>query len=133
VPSAAEKRAYDRAYRERHKERIRERQRVWRANNPEKVAASQRRYRQSHPERRKAAKIKKLYGLEPAAYAQLVAEQEGRCSICRDEAALHVDHDHVTGKVRALLCGTCNRGLGHFKDNPVLLRAAITYLEAHGY
>jgi protein-arginine kinase activator protein McsA len=51
------------------------------------------------------------------------------CNICGSHKALHVDHNHETDKVRGILCQLCNRGLGHFKDNPQLLSTAITYLE----
>jgi hypothetical protein len=44
---------------------------------------------------------------------------------------LAVDHCHTTGKVRGLLCSTCNTALGSFQDNPAYLKAAIHYLESH--
>jgi hypothetical protein len=54
------------------------------------------------------------------------------CIICGKEATdqqLAVDHDHRTGHVRGALCANCNLGLGHFKDDPTLLRLAARYLE----
>jgi len=57
------------------------------------------------------------------------------CELCHAEfsetARKNIDHDHVTGKVRGVLCGHCNRGLGHFKDDPELLKRAINYLNSH--
>jgi len=41
---------------------------------------------------------------------------------------LHVDHDHITGALRGLLCSACNTGLGFFRDHPELLKRAIEYL-----
>jgi hypothetical protein len=66
--------------------------------------------------------------------ADLRESQGGRCLICgtaegdAPRGRLHVDHDHKTGALRALLCGNCNLGLGHFKDDPVRIRSAIDYL-----
>lgn len=52
------------------------------------------------------------------------------CVICGVTEPLVVDHDHVTGKVRGMLCNHCNRGLGHFRDSPMLLEFAAQYLYA---
>jgi len=63
-------------------------------------------------------------------YIQLFDAQEGLCAVCLKavEGNLYVDHDHVTGLVRGLLCRTCNLGLGHFKDDTKLLLKAVNYL-----
>ena len=52
------------------------------------------------------------------------------CVICGSCETLVVDHDHVTGQVRGMLCNHCNRGLGHFRDDPQLLEFAAQYLYA---
>jgi hypothetical protein len=76
----------------------------------------------------------KRYGLEPGQFERLLAEQDGKCAICREECPrqfeLSVDHCHVTGTVRGLLCQNCNAALGMFKDDPALLARAIDYLKA---
>ena len=50
------------------------------------------------------------------------------CVICGSKEPLVVDHDHKTGKVRGMLCNHCNRGLGHFRDDPLLLEFAAEYI-----
>lgn len=57
--------------------------------------------------------------------------KKGLCALCRAAPAVHVDHDHVTGKVRGLLCFNCNGGLGQFKDRIDVLQAAVDYLTPH--
>jgi hypothetical protein len=53
-----------------------------------------------------------------------------QCVICGNDEKLVVDHDHTTGAVRGMLCNHCNRGLGHFRDDPMLLEFAAQYLYA---
>jgi hypothetical protein len=66
-------------------------------------------------------------------YDALWLKQNGLCGICKadlvwDSKLTHVDHDHMTSKVRGLLCSICNQGLGSFRDDRSLLKAAIKYL-----
>lgn len=83
----------------------------------------------------KRHRIKK-YGLSVEDFYALLYAQRGACAICGDRASgkgpsgrrLNIDHCHKTGKVRGLLCVSCNRALGWFRDNPELLRKAIVYL-----
>ncbi len=76
----------------------------------------------------------RLYGLSLDAYRDILRAQHGRCAICGrppGKRALTVDHNHATGQVRALLCNGCNVGIGGFREDPALLRAAIAYLETY--
>src|SRR5262249_48040161 len=74
----------------------------------------------------------KRYGISPAEYDELLAKQDGACAICRrrSKERLCVDHCHVTGMVRGLLCKDCNIALGHLKDDQAALVAALAYLGA---
>ncbi|MGY1858515.1 endonuclease VII domain-containing protein [Modestobacter sp. SYSU DS0290] len=71
------------------------------------------------------------YGLTRADVAALRAGQADACAICGAAAPEHLDHDHQTGRVRALLCQRCNQGLGLLQDDPSVLRAAADYVEEH--
>jgi hypothetical protein len=79
------------------------------------------------------------YGLTPEEYDKMFDEQDGKCAVCGREPEgtgvsrhnLVVDHDHVSGITRSLLCDFCNRGLGIFRDDPDLLINAALYLIKH--
>src|SRR5574341_1486553 len=88
--------------------------------------------KEKHDANRKS-NLKMWYGITIENYETMFQKQHGKCVICgySETAGRHlsVNHSHTTGKVRALLCGNCNRGLGIFKDNPELLLKASNYLE----
>lgn len=77
------------------------------------------------------------YGLSLAEYEEMLTSQNGRCAVCKDPLDIkgakgkgpHVDHDHATGKVRGILCATCNMGIGTMGDSAERLRAAADYLD----
>ena len=75
------------------------------------------------------------YTLTLDGYDELLRGQGGRCAICfekpRGDENLCVDHDHETGRIRGLLCHSCNRGIGLLGDNVPRLRAAVSYLTGY--
>ena len=92
-----------------------------RVDNPERTAVVDRKRRLAR------------YGLSPEQYDELLVLQDYGCAICEginvDGRDLHVDHDHVSGAIRGLLCFRCNATLGQVEDNPVLLHKLADYLE----
>lgn len=63
----------------------------------------------------------------------MIDAQGGVCAICRERPAEHVDHDHDTGRVRGILCFTCNVGIANFGEDRERMRFAMIYLEIHQY
>lgn len=85
----------------------------------------------------RARLVLRNYGLTSEEYKELQSKQDGKCDICKVEMTTEggtrecVDHCHTTGKVRGLLCGRCNSGIGFLMDDIENLNAAIVYLEKH--
>lgn len=75
--------------------------------------------------------LMRRYVIGAAEADAMIKAQTGLCAICLTPDPEHVDHDHKTGKVRAILCFNCNGGLGQFKDRPDLLRRGADYLEGN--
>lgn len=87
-----------------------------------------------HMDRKKM--LKYHYGITPEDYVNMLHKQKGVCAICGQDNPVHrgnmcVDHSHTTGKVRGLLCHTCNITLGYMKDDVNLLLNAIRYLKEY--
>lgn len=56
--------------------------------------------------------------------------EDGKCQICNAREGTHIDHCHQTGKVRGILCGRCNTGIGMLGDNSAAVQKAAEYLRA---
>jgi len=101
--------AYNKAYREKNKERFLEIERK--------------------------SKLKTTYGITPEQYDALLEKQNEKCAICSSKKPggrtkmFFIDHCHTHGHIRGLLCMRCNTGLGLFLDNPKFLLNAISYLK----
>lgn len=107
------------------------------AKKPEKYKAYRNAYRASDAGKRSTRKhhLKKQYGLTLEQYDEMVRRQSNLCAICESPQQvgpnLDVDHHHVNGYVRALLCHNCNVGIGFFDENIERLHVAAKYLEWH--
>ncbi len=88
-------------------------------------------------ERLRISSVMKRFGGTIEDYEAAIDKQNGRCLICNDlptasghrSKRLHIDHNHITGKFRGLLCSRCNVAVGFFRDNTELLKKATVYLE----
>lgn len=101
-------------------------------------AEAQQRWRDRNPGYAREIAYRRKYGLTVAGYEALLEKQHGKCAICgkvpdvlakHTQNRLQIDHSHVTGAVRGLLCPDCNRGLGSFRDDRDAMSRAIAYLE----
>lgn len=107
------------------------------ATAAERSANKKRAYRNLPKRIRQKYWLRWRYGISVDEYDRMFAAQGGRCAICRTafgtdyKTCGKVDHCHITGRVRALLCTGCNTGLGCLRDDPALLRAAANYVEKH--
>ncbi len=89
-----------------------------------------------YKEEKRISYIKNRHGISAEEYEAMLVVQEYSCAICKVKLlsrghGTHLDHSHKTGKLRAMLCTNCNRGLGHFQDNTEFLKVAIDYLNSH--
>lgn len=113
----------DKIYHGDNREKSLSQSQAWRKRNPEKAKANSRRHQLLQ------------YGITVEQFDDMARAQGGVCAICKKPPAgtanhgvLHVDHDHITNKIRGLLCGPCNRAIGLMRDNPDQLVASAYYL-----
>ena len=75
-------------------------------------------------------------GITETDFLNKLKQQEYACAICEELIDINnsaIDHNHKTGDFRGILCTTCNRALGMFRDSPKVLEKAIDYLMLQGY
>lgn len=100
-----------------------ENNRIWGAANRDKKRLSELKFRV------------KSFGLTLEELNDRIVKQDNKCAICKnsqpDGKMLAIDHDHITGQVRDLLCSFCNTGLGLFRDNEAYLKKAAKYIKKH--
>ena len=109
----------------------------WYVANREQQKVYNKKWQVANRERQRDYHLNHKYGLSPEDYNALFEAQAGCCAICgRHESELkqklHVDHDHVTGEIRGLLCRGCNTAIGLLCDDPDTIDKASDYIR-RGY
>jgi len=107
---------YNKIYISEHKEQRRENKKIWVSKNKDKV---------------KNQKLKMKYNITLEDFNRMLEEQNSCCGICGEKFLdiPCVDHDHMTEKIRGLLCRKCNSGMGGLKDDPILLFRALEWIK----
>lgn len=140
IESAKEKaRRYAKVYYQANRERlIAEAKQRYQANREHLLERG--RVNRERPEvrsRKACLSLRKLYGITLAQYHQMLDAQGHRCAICSAHASevtkgkLFVDHAHLTGRVRQLLCSRCNMAIGLFREDISAIQAAADYIKKH--
>ena len=131
-----ERNEYFKQYREANKNKIKEANHRWHEANKQKQSEYNQRYYKNNKEKIREAHYLTNYNITVEERNKMSEEQKGICPLClKHESELNkiliVDHNHTTGKVRKLLCDSCNRGIGLLRENVDILKRAIEYLEEH--
>lgn len=96
-------------------------------------------YKALHPNSLRNSALKYSYGITLEQYQKMLVDQNYNCAICKTSQEqlikrLAVDHNHKTNEIRGLLCGSCNRALGLFKENYEVISSAAEYMaRSRGY
>ena len=124
---------YQQEYYQKHRERKIQYQKTYYRANKERITAQSKEYRKLHKDTRAPRHWERLkLGITPIKFTELLKAQNGTCAICQQVVKRwHLDHNHFTHKVRGILCGNCNTGLGFLKDSADICRSAAKYLTDH--
>ncbi len=129
---AARRKAWYSENRQREIDRVKS----WKKANKDRYNAKQRRYRAANKDRMRDGYLRRTFGITLRDYERMLHEQGGGCAICGapepEGSSLHVDHNHDTGDVRALLCFPCNNALGLLEEDEERVRALLEYLHDPG-
>lgn len=116
-------------------ERIRQRASEWTKNNPERAKANKDKYRAKNLESIKEKSAhqhrERTYGIAKEDYERMLNSQNEVCAICKKDSKLWVDHDHLTGIVRGLLCPSCNTLVGYIETHGHLIQDVLKYIQKH--
>ncbi len=111
-----------------NKDKVKDQTAKWQKDNNKKCRGYAKKYREKYPEKTKMAttkyRLRTQYGMTIDDYNKMFEEQNGCCFLCGRHqseltSALHVDHDHKTGRVRKLLCKLCNVRVGWFENHSI--------------
>jgi hypothetical protein len=121
-------------YRENNKEKRNIAKEKWEKDNPDYRKEWIEKNKINFREKEKAYRYRKVYGISIEDFNLMVKNQNYKCDICKlplkleNKKSFGLDHDHISSKIRGILCNTCNSGLGMFKDKIENLELAIDYL-----
>ena len=127
------KKEYDKEYRKNNKQKRKKNDKKYYLKNKHRIKE----WVLKNRDKIKDFSLKKRFNITLEQYNEMFTKQNGRCKICskhQSEIArsLSVDHDHITGKVRGLLCSNCNCVLGLVKDSVDILEKSKLYLQTNG-
>jgi hypothetical protein len=123
-----------RKYYKNNRKKVLKKQNEYNSNNREKYRDNSKRFYKNNKDYYREWRMRHSYGFSIDEYNNMFKMQNGCCAICKThqselKKSLSVDHCHKTGKVRGLLCDSCNRGIGLLKDDPKILQIALEYLK----
>jgi hypothetical protein len=117
-------------------EKIKEQKRQWYFRNKDRILENNTNYnirnKDKIKEYQKIYKLKTRYNLTLDQYNKMLSDQNNCCKVCDIKMIKPiVDHCHTTGKVRGLLCNSCNVSLGRLKEDTRILNKMIEYIKEH--